>query len=170
MATRPEPTAGSDESGFSLIETMIAMAILATGLLSMARRLRHGPQPAGRLLGELDRARESARGGRERPHGARHPHAGVVPHSKCWHPDRLPGRRRGGVRHRRSAASTCRDSTVSSTRPTTVTIEVSLGPGPDGILGTTDDTRTPMINYTRQIEIAEHSSAQWAGRTRTCAG
>ena len=61
-----------DEAGFSLIETMIAMGILATGLLSLAGVFIDGAQPPRGFVGEPDRARESARSGRERAHRARH--------------------------------------------------------------------------------------------------
>ena len=31
----------------------------------------------------------------------------------------------------------------------------SVAPGPDGILGNTDDVETPLTGYTRQIEITD---------------
>jgi hypothetical protein len=33
--------------------------------------------------------------------------------------------------------------------------EEAIGPGPDMILGTEDDTHTPLLTYTREIEISE---------------
>ena len=70
---------GASDAGFSLIETMIAMAILATGLLSLAGVFIMGTEPSVRFVGVADRAREGARGGRERAHRAGHPRARVVP-------------------------------------------------------------------------------------------
>ena len=49
-----------------------------------------------------------------------------------------------------------RASTASSTRPTTPgRSEVSVAPGPDGVLGNTDDVRNPLTNFTREIAITD---------------
>ncbi len=69
MATKHETTV-SGESGFSLIETLIAMAILATGLLSMAGVFIMGlSQLAGSSASLI--AREKAREAVESVHTAR---------------------------------------------------------------------------------------------------
>jgi prepilin-type N-terminal cleavage/methylation domain-containing protein len=153
MATRPEPTVGSDESGFSLIETMIAMTILATGLLSMAGVFIMGlSQLAGSSASLI--AREKAREAVESVHTARDIRTlawcrirNVGTPTGCA--DGAAGAFVTGAQPLRTAGP---DGLVNTADDGA--LEMSLGPGIDGILGTTDDTETPMINYTRQIEIA----------------
>jgi hypothetical protein len=41
-------------------------------------------------------------------------------------------------------------------------IEEALAPGPDGTLGTDDDVRTPMLSFTRQLEITDITDANGA--------
>ena len=154
MATRYEPTSGGDESGFSLIETMIAMAILATGLLSMAGVFVMGISQLAGSSGSLI-AREKAREAVESVHTARDIR------TLAWCRIRNVGTATGcvdgaagafvtGAQPLRTAGP---DGLVNTADDGA--IEESLGPGVDGILGTTDDVRTPMINYTRQIEITD---------------
>lgn len=153
MATRPEPTVGRDETGFSLIETMIAMTILATGLLSMAGVFVMG---LGQLAGSSASliAREKAREAVESVHTARDIRTlawcrirNVGTPTGCL--DGAVGAFVTGAQPLRTAGL---DGLVNTADDGD--IEVSLGPGADGILGTTDDVSTPLVNYTRQIEIA----------------
>ena len=70
MTTKVTQTVGGDEAGFSLIETLIAMAILATGLLSLAGVFILGlSQLAGASSSLI--AREKAREAVESVHTAR---------------------------------------------------------------------------------------------------
>ena len=142
------------EAGFSLIETMIAMAILATGLLSLAgvfiMGLNHLAGSSASLV-----AREKAREAVESVHTARD--TKTIP----WCRIRNVGTPTG-----------CADSAVGAfiagtTSLTTAgadglvntgddgAVEDSISPGDDKVLGTADDKKVPMTTYTRQIEITD---------------
>jgi prepilin-type N-terminal cleavage/methylation domain-containing protein len=153
MAKRHGPTVGGGEAGFSLVETLIAMAILATGLLSMAgvfiMGLGHLAASSASLI-----AREKAREAVESVHTARDigtiawceiRNAGAV--TGCA--NGAPGRFLKDAQPLRTAG---KDGLVNTGDLDEVT-EVALGPGPDNILGTTDDTQTPLASYTREIAI-----------------
>lgn len=144
----------NSESGFSLLETMIAMAILATGLLSLAGVFIMGlNQLAGSSASLI--AREKAREAVESVHTARDtktiawceirnsdsPTNCADGASGAFLPDALPLRTAGPD----GLVNTADDGDI----------EVAVGPGPDNILGNSDDTRTPLDNYTRQITIAD---------------
>jgi prepilin-type N-terminal cleavage/methylation domain-containing protein len=144
------------EAGFSLIETMIAMAILATGLLSLAgvfiMGLNHLSGSSASLI-----AREKAREAVESVHTARDTetiswcqirNSNVA--TSCANgatgvflpgvqPLYLPGK----------------DGLVNTADDAVAGVEMSLTPGNDGILGTADDKKVPLSNYTRQVEITD---------------
>lgn len=132
------------ERGFSLIETIIAMAILASGLLSLAAvfalGLNHLAGSSASLI-----AREKAREAVESVHTARDTR--VI----TWAQIRNTGA--GGVflegaQPLRTAGP---DGLVNTADDGD--IEEALGVGDDNILGTADDVRTPLAGFTRQIEI-----------------
>jgi len=134
------------ESGFSLVETLIAMGILATGLLSLAAVFAMGlNQLAGSSASLI--AREKAREAVESVHTARDTR--VI----TWAQIRNTGE--GGVflagaQQLREAGG---DGLVNTDDDGDV--EVSLAPGYDNILGTSDDIATPLDTYTRTIEITD---------------
>lgn len=157
MATTMGPktgTPGDNEAGFSLIETMIAMAILATGLLSLAGVFIMGmTQLAGSSASLI--AREKAREAVESVHTARDIR------TLAWCEIRNVGTAtncaNGAVAKFVAGAQPLRtagpDGLVNTIDDGD--IEVSVAPGPDGILGNSDDVETPLTAYTRQIEIAD---------------
>jgi prepilin-type N-terminal cleavage/methylation domain-containing protein len=153
MAKRFEPTVGGDDAGFSLIETLIAMTILATGLLSMAGVFIMG---LGHLAGSSASliAREKAREAVESVHTARDigtiawceiRNVGAV--TGCA--NSAPGRFQASAQPLRTAG---KDGLVN-TGDVGEDTEMAIGPGPDQILGTADDTKTPLAGYTREIKI-----------------
>jgi prepilin-type N-terminal cleavage/methylation domain-containing protein len=153
MATQTQ-LAGGDESGFSLIETMIAMAILATGLLSLAGVFVMG---LGQLAGSSASliAREKAREAVESVHTARDTKTiawceirNVGTQTNC--PNNLGGK---FVAEETKLKTPGPDGLVQTTDDGE--IEVAIGAGPDNILGTEDDTHTKLENYTRQIQITD---------------
>jgi prepilin-type N-terminal cleavage/methylation domain-containing protein len=142
------------EAGFSLIETMIAMAILATGLLSLAGvfvlGLNHLSYSSAALI-----AREKAREAVESVHTARDTRViawceirNESAPSNC--PDDGHGVFKDGPQPLRNAGP---DGLVNTGDDEGV--EEALGPGPDNLLGTSDDVRTPLDSYTREIAISD---------------
>ncbi len=144
-----------NDAGFSLIETLIAMAILATGLLSLAGVFVMG-------LGQLTVssaslvAREKAREAVESVHTARDTKTiawceirNAATPTNC--PDEAPG---AFVNEATPLLTPGPDGLVN-TADDDEDIEVSLNPGADNVLGTEDDIRMPLANYTRQIIISD---------------
>jgi type II secretory pathway pseudopilin PulG len=144
-------TGQSAESGFSLIETLVAMGILATSLLSLiavfALGMTHlaGSTPA--LI-----AREKAREAVESVHTARDTR--VITWAQINNVAKS-GVFVAGAQPLRKAGN---DGIVNTTDD--VGIEESIAPGADGILGTADDVKTAMSTFTRQIEISDLLDAQ----------
>lgn len=134
------------EAGFSLIETLIATGILATGLLSLAGVFALGLRSLAGSSSNLI-AREKAREAIESVHTARDTrvitfaqiknvsNGGVFLDAET--PLRTPGP----------------DGLVNTLDD--VGYETTLDTGPDKILGTADDTLTPLSTFTRKIVITE---------------
>jgi len=144
--------------GFSLIEVLISMAILATGLLSLAgvfaMGLGHLATSSSAMI-----AREKAREAVESVHTARDSrvirwcqiyNVGAARDASCV------GQPEGvfvtGSQPLRNAGE---DGLVNTADDEDAGLEESLHPGPDALLGTSDDIRTPMVGFEREIEISE---------------
>jgi prepilin-type N-terminal cleavage/methylation domain-containing protein len=142
--TTQRPSRG--DAGFSLIETVIAMAILATGLLSLAGVFAFGLRNlAGSSFGLT--AREKAREAVESVHTARDTR--VI----TWAQIRNvadAGVFLDGPQPLRTAGP---DGLVNTADD--AGIEVTVAPGVDNILGTADDVSSPLTTFTRDIEITE---------------
>jgi type II secretory pathway pseudopilin PulG len=136
------------EAGFSLVETIIAMGILATGLLSLAGVFVMG---LSNLAGSSNNliAREKAREAVESVHTARDTR--VI----TW--AQIKNVSNGGVflNGQQDIRNTGADGLVNTADDANELIETLKGPGPDGILGNTDDTSMPLTDYKRQIVISE---------------
>jgi prepilin-type N-terminal cleavage/methylation domain-containing protein len=146
MVIRQNP--GTSERGFSLIETMIAMAILATALLSLAAvfalGLRHLTGSTPGLI-----AREKAREAVESVHTARDTRL------ISW--AQINNTANGGVflAGAQPMYKAGIDGLVNTADDDdTAELESMLQPGADGQLGTADDIKTKLVTYTRQIEIS----------------
>jgi prepilin-type N-terminal cleavage/methylation domain-containing protein len=136
------------EAGFSLIEVLIAMGILATGLLSLAGvftlGLRHLAGSSYSLI-----AREKAREAVESVHTARDTR--VI----TWNQIRnvsAGGVFLDGAQPLRVAGV---DGLVNTADDAAADLEVTIAPGADNVLGTADDVSTPLNAFTRQITLTE---------------
>jgi hypothetical protein len=134
------------ESGFSMIETVFAMGLLAFGLLSLAGvfvlGMRHMSTSSPSLI-----AREKAREAVESVHTARDTR--VI----TW--AQIRNEEEGGVflngeQDLRDAGD---DGLVNTGDDGE--IEVVVDPGPDRIIGNSDDERTELNNFRREIIINE---------------
>lgn len=137
-----------DEAGFSLVETLIAMGILATGLLSMAGVFVLG---MGHLAGSSANliAREKAREAVESVHTARD--TKTITWAQIRNVE-AGGVFLNGAQPLRKAGV---DGLVNTADDAAAGLEEQLAPGPDNQLGTVDDVLTPLSTYTRQVLITE---------------
>jgi prepilin-type N-terminal cleavage/methylation domain-containing protein len=147
-----------DERGFSLIETLIAMAILATGLLSLAgvfiMGLGHLAGSSGALI-----AREKAREAVESVHTARDTR--VISWCQIYNVDSTRGAACNGkpagvfLSGQQLLYKAGVDGLVNTVDDNAAGMEKSLNPGRDNILGTSDDVLTDLTGFTREIQISE---------------
>ena len=146
----------SSDGGFSLLEVMIAMAILAGGLLSLAGvfvlGLKHLSSSSAALI-----AREKAREAVESVHTARDMR--IIRWCQIYNVSSTRNAACNG-----QPAAVFRDGMQPLRTPgpdglvntaDDVGTEEAVSPGPDNILGNTDDVRTALVNYRREIEITE---------------
>jgi type II secretory pathway pseudopilin PulG len=134
------------ESGFSLLETMMAIVVLTIGVLGLAAMLGAGiafmsssqmdfiaQQKAAEAVESIFTARDS--GALTWPQIANTANGGIFQGAAMQllqpGPDGIVG-------------------TLDDAAP----VDCIVGPGPDGILGTADDTCVPLNNFTRTIVIS----------------
>jgi prepilin-type N-terminal cleavage/methylation domain-containing protein len=156
MTTKAQNGAGS-EAGFSLIETMIAMAILATGLLSLAGVFILGLNQLSASSASLV-AREKAREAVESVHTARDTKtiAWCQIRNSNTPTNCANGAQGAFVANATPLYTAGPDGLVNTADDDDAAeMEVSVNPGPDHVLGSQDDILTPLSNYTRQILISD---------------
>jgi type II secretory pathway pseudopilin PulG len=143
-----------DESGFSLIETVVAMGILATGLLGLAGVFTIGMAHMATSSANLV-AREKAREAVESVHTARDTR--TIVWCQIYNVSSTRTADCGGA-----PAAVFLDGAQPLKDPGTDGLvntaddgntEEQRLPGPDGILGNTDDVHIALTNYTRTIVI-----------------
>lgn len=140
----------ASEKGFTLIETMIALAVMSVGVLGLAAMLADS-------LAYMDGsqanfiAQQKAQQAVESIFTAKYGSAitwAQVANNSVGNPQGLffstaqPIRQPGP------------DGLVNSINDTSAPLDYVLYPGPDGMLGTADDVKTQLSNYTRTITIA----------------
>jgi prepilin-type N-terminal cleavage/methylation domain-containing protein len=144
MPNRPPSSA----AGFTLIEAIVAMAILTVGLLGLAQAfylgMRHTSTSSANLI-----AREKAREAVESVHTARDTR------TITW--AQIRNASNGGVfldgaQDLRAAGA---DGLVNTADDASEDIEALRDPGPNGVLNDADDLVTPLVGYRRQIQILE---------------
>jgi prepilin-type N-terminal cleavage/methylation domain-containing protein len=140
----------SDRAGFTLIEALVAMMVLTVGLLGLAQSfyvgMRHMSTSTANLI-----AREKAREAVESVHTARDTR------TITW--DQIRNVSNGGVflDGAQSLQNAGDDGLVNTADDGAAGIETMRDPGPDGLLGDADDVLTPMVGFTRRIQIIELS-------------
>jgi prepilin-type N-terminal cleavage/methylation domain-containing protein len=140
----------ADNSGFTLLEAMIAMMILTVGLLGMAQAfyvgMRHTSTSSANLI-----AREKAREAVESVHTARDTR------TITW--AQIKNVANGGVflDGAQPLYAAGDDGLVNTADDSTAGVETLRSPGVNGILGDSDDVVTPLNGFTRRIEIIEFS-------------
>jgi prepilin-type N-terminal cleavage/methylation domain-containing protein len=136
----------SRENGFSLVELLVSMVILTTGLLALAGLFPLALQSASRSSPALI-AREKAREAVESVHTARD--IGEL----SW--PTIRNAAQGGVFLDAETALTMPgdDGLVNTTDDGPV--EQLRLPGADHMLGTADDVSIPLIDYRRRIVISD---------------
>lgn len=145
---------GSDERGFTILEALVAVSVLAVGLLGLAGVLAAGLTRLGGAPGDLI-ARQKAAEAIESVYAARDTR------KITW----------AEVRNVRGAsgsdggifldgAQAVRDPGPDGLVNTSDdgAVETLVQPGPDNLLGTQDDITTPLSQYTREIQIRDVSS------------
>ena len=146
----PHLTIHDSESGFSLVEALVAMAVTVVGVMSLAMVLAFGTRMIVSGQGQMTASQRAAEA-IEAVFKARD--SRVIQWSQIRNqvgqgsdngvfldgprPIRLPGP----------------DGLINT--PDDGAIEDVITPGPDGLLGTPDDQRTPLSGLTREIEIRD---------------
>jgi prepilin-type N-terminal cleavage/methylation domain-containing protein len=138
--------AGHGESGFSLIETMIALSVLTVGALGMAQVFLHGMHAATSSPNEL-LATQKASEAVESVFSARDSHR------LTW--AQLRNTSDGGIflagaRQMKTAGG---DGVLNTSDDGA--IETVQFPGPDQMLGTSDDRTLTLTEFTREIRIVD---------------
>ena len=140
-------TTTRSDRGFSLVETIIATAVLSAGLLSMAGAYAIGAMHMRASSPGLI-AREKAREAIESVHTARDTGnyswdkiANVGSHTGIF----LTGDKDLKIPGADGLVNTADDGAIEQLRAV----------GPDGVLGTSDDVLTPLIDYKRSITISD---------------
>jgi len=148
----------SGERGFTLLEVLIAMAVLVAGLMSMAYGI--GLGLAVVQMSTMDTiAREKAREAMEDVFTARD--TSTISFSQiCNIPTTGPNP--NGclfVNGLTPMYTTDSSGLVNTTAAAQGTIETYITPGPDGVIGTTDDVTYNLTGFQRSILVSAISSS-----------
>ena len=143
-------THSSGDAGFTLLEAMVALTILAVCLLGLAQAfylgMRHMSTSSANLV-----AREKAREAVESVHTARDTR------TITW--AEIKNVSNGGVflDGAQPLYNAGDDGLVNTADDSLAGIETLRDPGPNGVLGDSDDILTPLSGFHRQIQILELS-------------
>jgi len=151
-----------DDAGFTLIETMIAMMIVIFVLMALAQAFLFGMTHMTTSTYDVI-AREKAREAVESVHTARDTR------TITW--AQIRNVANGGVflagpQALRGMPGNEGDGLVNTTDDSTLPMQFIVTPGPDQILGTADDLRQLLTNFTREIEIQDIAGSPSLRRLR----
>ncbi len=157
MSRSDQPRRRKSSRGFSLIEVMFAIIILAVGLVALLAVFAQAVA-ASHYAQEDQIAKQKAREALESVYSARNStfitfadihnvsNGGIF--KDGFQPLYLPGL-----------------NGIVGTGEDTVTLDQIVSPGPDGKVGTADDMTVPLVNYQRQILISNITNSD--GSTNT---
>lgn len=148
------PRVDACEAGVTLIETLVAMAVLTVGAIGMASAFLYGMNSASSGPNELIATQKAAEA-IESVFSARDSHTVTweqLQNVDGEDPD-SPGIFLNGPTDMHLAG----DDGILNTADDTEAIESAELPGPDGELGTDDDTTVSLTGFTREIAISELS-------------
>jgi prepilin-type N-terminal cleavage/methylation domain-containing protein len=142
------PRTRSCAAGFTLLEALIAMAILSFGVLGLAQAYYTGMQHMATSSANLI-AREKAREAVESVHTARDTR------TITWAEIRNVAD--GGVflDGAQPLYAAGADGLVNTADDAAAGVETQRAPGPNGILGDADDVLTPLTGFQRRVDINE---------------
>jgi len=147
----------SSEEGFSLIEVIFASVILSVGLLSLLAVFAQAIS-ASRYGREDLIAKQKAREALENVYAARNDTSITF--------NDIQNVSNGGIfKDGFQALYLPGANGIAGTAQDTTTMDSIILPGADGLVGTADDVSVPLVNYRRQILIANLTNAD--GSTNT---
>jgi prepilin-type N-terminal cleavage/methylation domain-containing protein len=151
MKTHLAPTGPiRDERGFTILESLVALSILAVGLLGLAAVLASGLNRLAEAPTDL-LAREKISEAIESVYASRDTR------TRTW--AQIRNVSNGGVfLDGAQPVKTVGADGLVNTGDTGEVVETLVEPGADGLLGTTDDVKTSLGNMTRQITITDVSA------------
>lgn len=136
---------GRTEQGFSLIEVMVAMGLMTTGLMALVAVFAIGVTKMATSSPMLI-AREKAREAVESVHAARD--TGELAWNTVFNTTTAGGVFLAGAQPMKTPGP---DGLVNTADDGAV--ELIQKPGKDGLLDTADDEKIPLTDYTREIKI-----------------
>ena len=141
-------TPRSGQSGFTLLEVLVAMSVLTVGLLGLAQAFYLGMQHMSTSSANLI-AREKAREAVESVHTARDTR------TITWAQIRNVSAGGVFVDGAQPLYAAGADGLVNTADDVSAGVETQRDPGPNGVLGDGDDVTTPLFAFRREIEIRE---------------
>ena len=141
-------------AGFSLVESLVSVAILSFGLLAVAAAFLHGAaQLSGSHLDVL--AREKAAEAIESVFTSRDTR--TVQWAQIRNVAGEDGTAGGIFRDGPLPLARSGPDGLVNTADDPAELESLIAPGPDGLLGTADDTNRPLNEFTREVVIRDVS-------------
>jgi type II secretory pathway pseudopilin PulG len=142
----------SSERGFSLIEIMIALGVLTTGVLAAAAVLAAGLQNLSSSSGDAIVTQKAAQAV-EAVFAARDSHK--LTWSQIKNVNGATGSDGGVFIDGPLPMNLSGSDGLVNTADDPNTVETTMLPGLDGLLNTGDDTKLTLIGYTREIKIRD---------------